>query len=56
MAKIVNGILILRGGKSDDWTSDLDGQMVGWAKEYISWLQSSPLAQRERAATKYVSF
>ncbi|CAL1709711.1 unnamed protein product [Somion occarium] len=47
MAKIVNGILVLRSGKSADWTSDLDGQMVGWTKEYISWLQSSPLAQRE---------
>ncbi|KAK7683795.1 hypothetical protein QCA50_013171 [Cerrena zonata] len=51
MTKVVNSILILRSGKSADWTSDLDGQMVGWAKEYISWLQSSPLAQKEAAST-----
>lgn len=54
MVKVVNGILILRSGKSADWTSELDDQMVGWTREYISWLQNAPLAQEEVAAAKYV--
>ncbi|TFK69870.1 chondroitin AC/alginate lyase [Pluteus cervinus] len=47
MAKIVTGILILREGKSSDWTSDLDNGMVSWSREYITWLETSTLALQE---------
>ena len=54
MTKVVNGILILRGLKATPWTPALDEQMVGWSKEYISWLQTAPIALEEAAAAKLV--
>ncbi|KAI0061087.1 chondroitin AC/alginate lyase [Artomyces pyxidatus] len=51
MAKLVNGILILRLGKSPDWTSDLDAQLIAWSRTYIQWLETSPIALDEAAAT-----
>ena len=52
MTKITSGILILRAGNSSDWTSDLNAQMTNWTTQYISWLQTSPIALEEKAATK----
>ncbi|KAM5536812.1 hypothetical protein V8D89_009530 [Ganoderma adspersum] len=51
MAKIVSGILILRGGKVPEWTSEVDTGFVNWTKEYIPWLTSAPIALEEKAAT-----
>lgn len=52
MTKIVSGIIILRKGKSSDWTAELDGQMNAWARDYMVWLETAPLALREGATTK----
>ncbi|KAI0342361.1 chondroitin AC/alginate lyase [Trametopsis cervina] len=51
MAKVVNGVLILRNGKAPEWTADIDGQFVAWSNQYIGWLQSSPIALKEKAST-----
>lgn len=50
MAKIASGILILRLANSSDWTSELDTQMTNWTTQYISWLQTNPIALEEAAA------
>jgi hypothetical protein len=52
MAKVASGVLILRGGKSPDWTTDFDTQMNNWTTQYTSWLQTSPIALKEGVATK----
>ncbi|KAI0696542.1 chondroitin AC/alginate lyase [Cytidiella melzeri] len=51
MAKIATGVLVLRNGKATEWTSDIDTQFGTWIKNYISWLQSSPISLKEKAAT-----
>jgi hypothetical protein len=57
MTKIVTGILILRQGRSEDWTAELDEQMNGWCREYIGWLETSPLALDEgHSANNHGSF
>ncbi|KAF8521779.1 chondroitin AC/alginate lyase [Hysterangium stoloniferum] len=48
--KITIGIMILRQGKSPDWTTDLDDQMNAWANEYITWLETSAIAVEEGLA------
>jgi hypothetical protein len=55
MAKIVNGILILRKANSTDWTPELDAAMVTWAREYIHWLETWPTAYQESMSPKSVS-
>lgn len=52
MAKVANGILILRDKKAAEWTSDIDSKMVSWSKTYITWLQTASIAVEEAAATK----
>ncbi len=52
MAKIVSGVLILRGGKAPGWTSEVDTGFLNWTKEYIPWLTSASIALEEKAATK----
>lgn len=52
MTKVVNGIMILRGSQASQWTSDLDARMVEWTREYITWLQTAPIAVEEAAAEK----
>jgi hypothetical protein len=47
MTKIVTGILILRQGDSTDWTTELDERMNAWSRQYITWLETSPLALDE---------
>ena len=56
MAKVTTGILVLRKGKSTLWTTDLDNQMISWAKEYITWLETAKIAIEERDATKCALF
>jgi len=53
MAKVTTGILVLRKGKSTLWTTELDSQMVSWAKEYTTWLETAKIAIQERNSTKY---
>jgi hypothetical protein len=50
MAKVTTGILVLRKGKSTLWTTELDNQMVSWAREYTSWLETAEIALEERNA------
>jgi len=50
MAKITSAILILRNGKSPDWTCKLDDQMMNWTTSYIDWIMSSPIAYEESTA------
>ncbi|KAI0080380.1 chondroitin AC/alginate lyase [Panus rudis PR-1116 ss-1] len=47
MTKVVNGVLILRQGQANAWSSDDDNQMNAWAEKYISWLQTAPIAIEE---------
>ena len=56
MAKVTTGILVLRKGKSTLWTTELDNQMISWAKEYITWLETAKIAIEERDATKCALF
>ncbi|KAI0061088.1 chondroitin AC/alginate lyase [Artomyces pyxidatus] len=51
MAKLVNAILILRQGKSPEWTSDIDTQLVAWVNTYLQWLETASIALQEAAAT-----
>ncbi|KAI0074707.1 chondroitin AC/alginate lyase [Panus rudis PR-1116 ss-1] len=48
MVKILNGVLILRGGKAPEWTSEVDNGLVEWTKEYIPWLQTAKIAIEEK--------
>ncbi|KAA1474643.1 chondroitin AC/alginate lyase [Dentipellis sp. KUC8613] len=50
MAKIATGLLILQGGNSPDWTSDLSSQLATWTTTYIKWLTTSPIALGEADA------
>ena len=54
MAKIVNGILIMRKANNTDWTPELDACMVAWAKRYIGWLETWPTAYQESMSPKSV--
>ena len=56
MTKVATGILVLRKGKSALWTTELDNQMIAWAREYITWLETTQIAIEERDATKYLFF
>ncbi|KAJ3524052.1 hypothetical protein NM688_g8630 [Phlebia brevispora] len=51
MAKIASGILVLRQGKAQSWTSDIDTQFQDWINKYIVWLTTNTLALQEKAAT-----
>lgn len=52
MAKLSSAILTLRLGQSDALTADIDTKLVAWVTQYIQWLETSPLALGEKAATK----
>lgn len=54
MAKIASGVLVLRNGKAQEWTSDVDKGFVAWINNYVGWLHTSPLALKEKNSTKYV--
>lgn len=55
MAMIASGVMILRKGNSSDWPSSLDTQMNNWTTQYITWMNTSPIAYLEATAPKYVS-
>ncbi|KDQ49492.1 hypothetical protein JAAARDRAFT_165561 [Jaapia argillacea MUCL 33604] len=50
MVKVVNAVLILRDGKSSDWTTQLDTAFVTWGNKYIPWLETNVLAIAEEDA------
>ncbi|KAH9947891.1 chondroitin AC/alginate lyase [Amylocystis lapponica] len=50
MTKIASGVLVLRLGNASIWTPDLDRRLIRWAREYIGWLQESPIAILESEA------
>ncbi|CAA7263300.1 unnamed protein product [Cyclocybe aegerita] len=50
MAKITSAILLLRKGGSTVWTSELDSQMIAWAREYIQWMETAEISIEEREA------
>jgi len=52
ITKITSAILILRKGGNTDWTSALDAAFVSWCREYITWLETSPIALEEASAEK----
>jgi hypothetical protein len=52
MAKLTTGILLLRNGKSTEWTDDLNTQMNNWTTSSIGWMTTSPIAHGEWTAPK----
>ena len=56
MTKVVDAVLILRAGKSSQWTEAIDSGLVNWTTTYIGWLTSNAIALQEAAAPKYVTF
>ena len=52
MSKVVAGVLLLRESEAPEWTQAMNEGLNGWAREYIGWLTSAPLALAERAANK----
>jgi hypothetical protein len=52
LVKITSGLLILRNGKSEYWTDDLNNGFVSWAKQYIEWLETAQIALEEGWADK----
>uniref|UniRef100_A0A8H7XTG2 Alginate lyase domain-containing protein n=1 Tax=Psilocybe cubensis TaxID=181762 RepID=A0A8H7XTG2_PSICU len=48
MAKVASAVLLLRKGKSTAWTADIDNQFIEWSRKYITWLENSDLAIKER--------
>ena len=54
MAKIVNGILILRKANSTDWTPEIDAAMVNWTHQYIHWLETWLTAYQESMSPKCI--
>lgn len=53
MVKIANAIGIVRSANSSDWSA-LDGQMMKWANEYVSWLINSPSGKKAASRPKSV--
>jgi len=54
LVKIASGLLILRDGKSEYWTTELNDGFVAWARKYIDWLETAEIALEEGWADKYV--
>lgn len=54
MAKVTTAVLILRKGKSAQWTDDLDSRLISWTNEYINWLETATIAVEESIAPKRV--
>jgi hypothetical protein len=52
MSKVVAGVLLLRESEAPEWTQAMNEGLNGWARQYIGWLTSAPLALAERAANK----
>lgn len=52
VTKIANAVQLLRQSNAPDWTLDRDRRMVGWAKGYINWLQTSLIGKKSGTAAK----
>ncbi|PFH54616.1 hypothetical protein AMATHDRAFT_134954 [Amanita thiersii Skay4041] len=53
MVKIVNGIMILRGLGTADWSSARDDSMSHWISQYIAWLKDSSIGRITASRPKY---
>ena len=55
MIKVANAILTLKVTKSQDWDTQKDAAMKLWLRQYLGWLESSPIAKKTASSAKYVS-
>ena len=55
MIKVANAILTLKAAKSPDWNAQKDTAMKLWLRQYLGWLESSPIAKKTASSAKYVS-
>ncbi|KAG9126103.1 hypothetical protein FRC07_004872 [Ceratobasidium sp. 392] len=57
LVKVANAVLVLRETKSQYWTQEMDAKMIGWASEYVKWVETSAAGQKAaRAANNHGSF
>ncbi|KAF8058672.1 chondroitin AC/alginate lyase [Lyophyllum atratum] len=47
LVKVVTAIMILRKKKCADWTTEMDDGMNAWTRQYITWLETMPVALAE---------
>jgi hypothetical protein len=52
MVKVVNGLQLMRGAKSPDWTSSREQAMTNWMKSYMSWLETSDIGKSTASKAK----
>jgi Alginate lyase len=55
LVKVVNGVLIMKGMHSPDWTSARDQLMNDWISQYAKWLTGSKLGKETASRPKYVT-
>ena len=55
MVKVANAILALKAANNPDWDAQKDARMKLWLKQYIGWLESSPIAKKTASSAKQVS-
>ena len=55
LVKVVNGILILKGMHSPDWSSAREQSMNIWMSQYAKWLTGSSLGKEAASRLKYVT-
>ena len=55
MIKVANAILALKVANSPDWDAQKDAKMKLWLRQYIGWLESSPIAKKTASSAKSVS-
>lgn len=52
MIKVANVILTLKAATSPDWDAQKDARMQLWLRQYIGWLESSPIAKKTASSAK----
>lgn len=52
MVKVANAILALKAARSPDWDVEKDAKMKLWLKQYIGWLESSPITKKTASSAK----
>ena len=52
MIKVANTILALKAASSPDWDAQKDANMKLWLRQYIGWLESSPIAKKTASSAK----
>ena len=55
MVKVANAILTLKVTKNPDWDAQKDAKMKVWLRQYVEWLESSPIAKKTASSAKSVS-